>query len=1513
MVLQALSLFLILFSSTVYANYFVCIEPSNADLINCEATKVNELDKYCTKKYSNKFKSFIKSNSCSERLAYGFRGEKYEKKEEEAIKSPCYVRRDGEQRGCKVWKYSPALNFCSHVFGPKYLPFQPGENCNYEDSLAEAEMKASSTLIAGLKDKFEKVDSIISLIDRKGDLSDFRQRSSFRPIKNFDFYSYEMQYALTELKNLKNILQDRSFYKVALIGNDPDIIEFVYYLKKYIQLVGRVHELYAFHAHSNSDHLKTYSFKKLKQFNLRINKIFAFEVLSQVSVNASTIDEETVELSFTEATKQLFEYNSLAEPLNENQYAKLVKFMGLRENLINYWAIQRSGLADSEALSSNQCSDFLSLRTENERSLINIESNNFDIYYNGFGKAMDELLENIEFPLVGDLVFDKIENRLKNELKKLDFSQEKIRELLVEDRDLLLEAEKESHELLLILQLKASVLNGDDLKDKKLITERILSSLKVYKKESIKNTIIDFYNFLGEGFLEQLSIVIESEFENNTYQKIEEDLKEPLYKYLQERLSESKIKEDNLNELIKKNVELAKKYAQDAYAKNNIAHSRVLKVFPRSFKELSPVLLNKLGDKFSDITSTIKHNEPLRNIFTHITDELSNFKASEPDDFKKTESEFKKYLIEKLEELADQEIVSIIMEKPVPNEQKLRDPKEKLNPYQTLVYEDGTPIVLHINQVYKSLLKPFVSDIPFQNLEMRMSPLWGGYRVKESLEQIEDKTSIDFYIGLREPTKKEIFELYHRSIDTAKYYLAKNIEAKKNKDIEKDRETVSEFGDNYFKRGYRFVVDLFSSLSYERAKKNVIQNAKNNQNNYELEETITSKSYFLYRVFNLFSVVGPLTSYMGDENNIIYSNKDIRLLLNNRLEEVYSISPLLKIRLSENIPAMTYVQLPYAYGGGFYQKVSTKKKFSLLRQISRHAYDPDLNIISTKKATELIKKTLNHSKKNFTEVFEKFCLANIENYENDEHFKQAFNSSLNLRHSLKSNVGTTEYNARNIKLLDEKVRKGIRGTLTAINEDYIEPNLLIIGAATLVALLLVGTVFTAGSLGLTIPGALSIAGTISATALTSLKVNIILFAIFATSTTARLNTSLIVVPKQMDFNQKVIQSQLSEGEILNYSALAEIKEKNDELRNMTLLFAPLDILFGKSVASQIASRLGISGVKSFYRLTGVKLNKYKGFSYRGVVQPKKDGMRMDILDRMANKVSNTKRKIELMLPKYQDLPQGYFGITALKYGLLKKVKENKSLTLYELMESIEVYSQDFFKRFKNYTNLSSTNQKMMDELVLTGGLKFKEVFEYGLKNTSFILRIKSEVEALKAGTFLELRNEYGVLLSKIKKLQGEALKERFETLTGLKSLLSQMQKDLNSGVHESKVLEEFIQRLNHNELNLLEKIVKTGNSNVKQLKTVFKDFREVNQNLVSTSYLYGDLLGKSFYEINPYNSLIHSETYNYRFASPYEDLRAYYEAIAKQLSRGNLDDETKLLQESIEIELGLLSRMNEAN
>ena len=231
------------------------------------------------------------------------------------------------------------------------------------------QLENSARLNLGLKQKFEKLEALLSLLDRRGDLADFQKSSSTRPVKDFDFSAAPMQEALVLIKGINRELYERSFYNVPFIISDPNIQNFILKILDYFKLSGRVYRLYAYHAHQNSAYLKTYSFEKLSFLNLKVSKNYALEVLSKVAFKAKTLDENTVSIEFSKGTLQVFEYEALAEPVSEDEYVNLLKFLGLRESLINSWAINKiSRVKENINPEQNMCGNYLSIGEQSDGS-----------------------------------------------------------------------------------------------------------------------------------------------------------------------------------------------------------------------------------------------------------------------------------------------------------------------------------------------------------------------------------------------------------------------------------------------------------------------------------------------------------------------------------------------------------------------------------------------------------------------------------------------------------------------------------------------------------------------------------------------------------------------------------------------------------------------------------------------------------------------------------------------------------------------------------------------------------------------------------------------------------------------------------------------------------------------------------------------------------------------------------------------------------------------------------------
>ncbi len=1504
----AVTLFLLALSANLFAaGTPVCLLESDAQLYGCIENKSSQDRSFCQDEFGADYLAYYVSDACRFDLATELSGISYKQKPQEKLSVACLRYELANKNNCTLLEYEQAYRFCGQLYGDRYLPFVESAACSVELADSAYGFVPSENLVSDFKAEFEEVETIMTMLDRQGYRDSLMSMVSLRPVIGNEFYTPVMKGLLSKLKVLSAQLEKRSQYKIKYVAGDKHIADFLSYINRYQQLVARVHKVYAYVAHRNHNALDKYKFANLNFLNLRLHRVFALEILSQVNYKVRTVDENLIEFVQSKQDLQMHEYMALSGPESKEDYGKLIKFLGVRENLINLWAIDRMSQQDILGANTKSCGGFLSLENKADLSKLSLvkENQSYELFYHGYLKIIPKLAQVTHLHALlqdADTIFLKQLIASNKGLAALiqsyvqDTSEQAITAHASEDISILKQAELEDWLSYAEHKLPTLVLPGDDLFDKDAIAQRIVDASFARRLKSLSESFLGMYPFLQDSEQEQISSAFVKYFSAKKGQ-YGRTLKRKL---LQELRGYGRIKQyaqKNLENKVEETVNNAQKYMHYANAAVKLTSRKSAELKPASIEELMWYFESKIAKSYQDLKLTLDHNQTLaKKLSTFFSEVAKKFNekflrqvGANKMQLQGTAQERSQYLWQVLLETANgiytENGFDLAGLAAVPMEVQLARSHDELarSPYTLDIYKDGTPVTVSLDELYLSFQEKLKVEIPHQYKPSRSQYLMGirplfELEGRQHSDAITDGTfgrprsyltpqgEITYHNVEASINHNALARLYHQSLNLTKFEIAQNTKVKE-----------------------------------EVRRKNAIQRKEAQ----EESQVITDPQKMFARVFELFHL--PLMDIKTNKSGGSFSLaiEDEKLLVANQLSKVYAASPLLKIRIKLNREVDKWVRMRSR--GSVFAKVRKfdDKQRSLIQQMALYAYDEETKEFNKLKASELVEEAIERARVSVQGNINDFCGADYKDYKNDDSFKNAFKAASFLRTGLKTDMSITPLQRKELKEFDHEIAKEIRTPLEALNEDYVEPNLMIAGAIFLGAI----AVFVAtASFGTAVPPMLGAAASLAGTMLSSLSVNLVFLGMAGISTATRINSQLIEIPAQLKFQQSIANSQIVSSDLADYAMIDKRKEGNTMEAMITIGLAPLDIWFGHSVAMQVRSTIGLSGVKNFEKLTGVKINKYSAPPRSLRFNTKYQQLRAEYgnIGGLYQMARNASRNGLAHLPRYQMLPQEMLTSIPLRIGLARKFKEmNKHNTPWFILDDVKTYVDKFQGRFSSYNKYLEDEQKVVRELILNDGLNMGEVFKNGLGKTRFIYWMRSEIKAIKEGRFSELRRRHGDLIDEIKHMQASLLKEKYEMLGALVKKIENFKELRLNKIDDNELTNDFLRLFSDEELVLLGEIVKKSKGKIRAFKPVFKQYAQMLESLKPMSYLYGQP-GVEFAESNGRSMTFLDDEIDksYVFKSDTEDIVNFYEESMRL--NGLSHEKNGQLREKIEEEVSKL-------
>lgn len=1555
---RLLTIFILLLSVQAQA---VCLDELYGEFYGCKSLAHDKgAVKWCKKKHGEGFLPYYTTNTCSKELAHQARGEEYKptKKQQKqdlygVVKASCMTYEKSQKYSCEYYDYEPAQRYCSYYFGNKYLAFYPEAKCSLANASKSRGEVSSKKLLDGLASLMDEAEAIMTSIDRQGVESSMGGMASSKPKIGAEFYTNPIKRIMATMNMVKKQLLTNSHLKVRIDGTH--VKDFLQYNFRYLALLGRLYKTYAYVAHLNHYVLKSYDFKNLEYLNLKLKKEFALEIINRVNYKVLTADGgKNLMFVVGEQDRQTYEYMAIEKPNTKVDYAKLLTFMGSRENLTNLWAVQRLTTKNIQAYSINSCGKgFLSLRSPGDNmgnSAAIKDLWDYDVFYSGYAPKWNDL---VDASWKVDILSSKKGKKLaywtyKSVAELKTYLQTEIQNPIVDDNGfwafaaqdgvMLNMAEQESWKSFSNDHFSTIVMPGDGIRTTSKVVSRIVEEAYNKRVKAIVDTFQGAYPFLSDKGLNSVEEYIKRYTNKYLKEEFVASLGQSLRGALRGYNDKAQLRPKNRTEKIDEIMEVVKLSARGAYIEKQIEAKRYLfdgsikLQDPTNMQELMTLFEQKLGG-FYDLRLTLerepKKAELLQEFFTKITnkfqdkyigqDQYGNYEyVGTPDERSKGLREITYMVAREYYNKNPYKIKDLML---TPNGNYVGG-----NPYVAVqdntyvkprieyipVYEDGTPAFLS-NDDFKSSF-----DMDKFKKDFDKNDYAQTYVVKQDNTYVHNINPVFISQMPNKKKKKTVTPGYNKDKLTTgeigKPMVVTdygNIRTPKGIDYVPQEEVLS-----ILNRANAINKDL--AKQYEKKSPGL----KKRQIHYERYDTekhiIKSDSQFFYRVFDALNVhmISLSDKYSGGQ----FANQETDQLFfaQNATSQAFQAAPMLR----NDYTWSTTTSVPQYHTDEFgvtmpmgSKKVTRKHSLPLLYKIATTAYNAKSGKLNDSKARTLVNDVIDRAINSTSTQLAKFCNANYLNYKNDSRFKEVYKASKFLRATLKSPYASGENQAALIQELDEEMRKELRTKWQAFNEDWGEPALKILGTAALIALAIVLIV---GSGGTAAPGvmagAFSVKAALAGAASTFLAVEFFIsFPLVVSSAYNRINTHFYEVPAQLRFQRSLAQSQVDYSEIVDWDMLRADEKSNRTQKWMQIPLIALDGLYAGMLFRHVKSSLGYVGKGAYRRLTDVKL---RGWSAPPKSMFMKAGRFKDLRKTQGFfKAVKTKGKVfvnnvKMYTPKYQPLNPSMLNGVPLRMGIMKQAKKmGVASEPWKLLDDIKAYHGKLKGRITEFDSFVKAEGEVLGKVRLNGKFTLKEVMEHGMQYHKLSFIPKSYWQAVKSGdakTFLKYLTDSDVLWSKLKHMQGRVVKVRERNIGKVIAKIEDFQQGVKSGhitAQGDEMMGDLLRRLTDDEIMVLQEISKRSKGMMSNFKSVFKDHRKVVQGLRPISYLYG----KAGVPFNPnaiYQNVVMGDIVspNYKYQKPVEDLVNYYESMAKNY--GTLSEEMRILRRDVEGDIG---------
>lgn len=504
----------------------------------------------------------------------------------------CLNIEDAKRHECEVELDEEKLAFCQYHYGPSTLPYFSSSQCQRLGQVFQFDDFEKQ-----LTSKFQQIDMLLKSIDGAQLLGDFNTISWSSSALDI---LVEVQKLLMEV-NQRYFEMDQIQFRSLLENEKKKIADMAY---QYHVLKMRLIKIERAYRYSKTGNANNTNDEKNDRLNLNVTPELGQTILAHYNLKAKW-SENRIEFLLTEYEKVVVELFTLSQARTEEEYAKLLGFMAIRDSLSNAWALNR--MTDENILANSaSCREFTSF--ENFPTIGDIPSVKENQLYEIYS-------ENL-MPKIGQMLDEFIPQKFLDGRFKFRDNLIQLNESYPEDR---IYEELNNYTLDLFskkLQEKINILllPGDHFEDKMAFVKTVSSRLT---------------NLLDESFNEALNMYFVWEYEKTRRYILNKN-----QSYLKRRLNHFKLRMKHL--LIEKienkdfEIKAATFYLDEKIEQTNEVLEKIVPFLnpryfklPASIQELTLFFNQRLqNDEFSSLLYTYGLNSNVQEVFQELMSDL---------------------------------------------------------------------------------------------------------------------------------------------------------------------------------------------------------------------------------------------------------------------------------------------------------------------------------------------------------------------------------------------------------------------------------------------------------------------------------------------------------------------------------------------------------------------------------------------------------------------------------------------------------------------------------------------------------------------------------------------------------------------------------------------------------------------------------------------------------------------------------------------------------------------------
>ena len=1484
--------FLLLVSSTYCSKALsACFIEVHAKQHGCLRVRENQYaaDRFCQKRYGRFFQAYITDDQCSRELAYSTRGQTAPISRPHVADFLCLTYEQNKQLRCREYRVEQARFQCAMVLGGRYAAFlAEGENCTEEKASKLRGEKKSWEFFEGLETTLRRVEALMLVIDRQGLYSSALRFNENYPLIKDTFEIDIVEELIATMENFKSDVERRTQWDVGL--SEKEFQRFSRFVIRYMEVLKRLYKMY-YLAHHNNPSKNKFTKNGLDYLSPRLQKIYAYNILSSVNYKAKTVVDENgmndlIELVVSDQEKQILEILVLEKPKSKNDYAKVITLKSMREYLNNFWALERLSENKIEAEQSF-CGDFLTTQpglADDLRS-IGVLSENFtdDLFNGNFQKLLPKMIEGLK----GLTLLDE------------ETSYDLARYVLVEVPEIKIalrrfgriNLDKQLHSL--AKGFGASVLSMESMEWDAFVEQyqnlffipdhliKTPSAIKSHffhwayerKKYAIKNDFLRRFFSLEKNDLDLIEEKVDEYLDQNIRLSFQSAVDRTLAPILSEYLDQSETKNENRSNKVDQiaNLVVDSLHAAIVAKKRTLVEEAPIKLRVRDPDELMFFFQHRIERELTGVYQALFHKEE----WQADLDKFFEMAFKQYKDFQKFSVKLNK---EQSHPVYEDEILSA------------RDYQES---------DLRKAFELAVVQFKNEVLNPAPPSISFEEryFQNRCGQSVDGVVGPEcprssSSDQIEERTPVDASNNPWGLSNEEIVDIVAPVPDHCKdyppgiYTIEKLIEVGCELSLEElddiyggytlevdaDIEYIGKSQLNKLDRRLLFghisqlkvralFEDVLNEIDFEKAKESSTAAKRKVLKDIPKDKIPATKAMFFHQVFKALNL--QYSSYQ----TFLRTKADQRLIAQYRLARTFSAQPFLQFEVDykEKQNKLCVQQGSSSYrDGATYRRGDqatyvcghqwVDKKATLLERIAMTTYSLRHKRYDLTKVKEMISNHLDQAPKKFKGKLEQVCRVDYANYKTDENFRIMFEGAVHHRAGLAQDSTLNYRDRERFKNYDIAISKEVRTFWEWLNEDILEPGFIFFGAATIICII----ILSGGSL---LPAAVAYGVGL---ALSGLLVVDLIFSIPATviSTSVRMNQHFIEVPARLKIQSDLSFAQLDGSKMIDSGDLKARSDANTTDQWWTVGFIPLDIAFFGFVGHEVLKGSGTLARWSYKSLSGQTLRFARppkvAYNTRALKElQEQEGYIKGTFSALKDRIRN----LRMTMPNRVALPQSVLHTAPLRQGiinvvsqgdgwgsLMKEVKRQLSelKSTASQMRRFNEIEQALVESVKGEVQKKTVVGKWSGKLVtkyfvpedftqLTRPMSFWEHFEEMFMYSKYLWiagELRDRLFSLNPIKVIDFFYNYRNVWSKLKEAQGAVVQKRIDALEKIIKLDDEAQAAFKAGqIGQVDIMARVLMQVEDSELYALKFIGRDRRSSYKQLVKTFKQHHRVVETL----------------------------------------------------------------------------------